>query len=131
MGIRQPPGNPYPPAPHVLDFAARVEQALRFVIDTVDAQGGEGIFIGYGRQAKRLMGKVCAILPAGYQGEITTLDTAGGSPSALARKARHETRLRVIRTGANVCKPTFEHPHQQALDALNRRPPQEDHPPTR
>jgi hypothetical protein len=81
----------------VLDHRARPEQVLRFVLEAVEAQGGEGIFIGYGRWPKRLMGKVVGMLPAGYVGQIVTLDTSTGLPSAVGRQDRREARLIVRR----------------------------------
>ena len=97
MRAWQPPSGPYPQTPHVVDSHARPEQLRRLVIQTVEAQGGEATFIGYGRWAKRLMGKVCQSLPADYRGQVITFDPASGSPAALGRKARRETRLYVRR----------------------------------
>ena len=98
MSAWQRPVNPYPPTPHLLDHQTSPERAVRLIISKVEAQGGEAVFIGYGRSARRLMDKVCRTLPAGYLGQTVTLDPASGSPAALGRRARREVRLHVRRT---------------------------------
>jgi len=119
------PSGPYPLTPHVIDHKARPEQVLRFVIDTVEAEGGEALFLCYGRWAKRLTGKVCALLPAEYRGEVITMDPRSESPTAAGRKVRKEARLHVRRIGGPDRQPRWEHPHQRALDSLNRPNPPE------
>ena len=97
MSAWQPPANPYPPTPHLLDHQTTPERAVRLVISKVEAQGGEAVFIGYGRSARRLMDKVCRTLPAGHLGQTVTFDPASGSQAAQGRKDRREVRLHVRR----------------------------------
>jgi hypothetical protein len=129
MSVRQGPSGPYPPTPHLLDHQTPPDKAVRLVISKVEAQGGEAIFIAYGRSAKRLMNQVCRTLPADYLGQTVTLDTSTGLPGALRRKALEEAHLHVRRIGGPDRQPRSEHPHQRALDSLNRpTPPEHDLP---
>ena len=125
MSTWQAPVNPYPPTPHLLDHQTPPDKAVRLVIAKVEEQGGEAIFIAYGRSAKRLMNEVCRILPAGYLGQTVTLDTSTGLPGALRREARKEVHLHVRRVGGPDRQPRSEHPHQRALDNLNQPTPPE------
>lgn len=94
----QPPTSPYRPGPHFIDHQARPEQVLRFVVDKVEAQGGEAVFITHGRTGKRLMGNAVSNLSAEYRVDIITLDTTKKSPNVVIRKRRKETRWEIRRT---------------------------------
>ena len=127
MSTWQGPANTYPLTPHVIDHKARPEQVLRFVIDTVEAEGGDALFLCYGRWAKRLTGKVCALLPADFQGQVITMDPRSESPTAAGRKVRKEARLHVSRVGGPDRQPRFEDPHQRTLGGPNLpSPPEQD-----
>jgi hypothetical protein len=129
MSVWQAPVNPYPPTPHLLDHQTPPDKAVRLVISKVEEQGGEAIFIAYGRSAKRLMNEVCRTLPADYLGQTVTLNTPTGLPGALRRRTLKEVHLRVRRVGGPDRRPRSEHPHQRALDSLNQpTPPEPDSP---
>jgi hypothetical protein len=125
MGTWQAPVNPYPPTPHLLDHQTPPDKAVRLVISKVEEQGGEAIFIAYGRSAGRLMDHVCRTLPAGYLGQNVILDPASETPAAQGRRARREVRLHVRRVGGPDRQPRSEDPHQRALDNLNQPTPPE------
>ena len=129
MSAWQIPSGPYRLTPHFISHRARPEQALRFILDTVEAEGGESLFIFYGRWAKRIAGKACASLPADHEGQIIMIDARSESPTAAGRKARKEARLHVRHVDGPDRQPRSEDPHQRALDSLNRPRPPEQEPP--
>jgi hypothetical protein len=129
VSVWQPPTGPYPPTPHLLDHQTPPDKAVRLVISKVEDQGGEAIFIAYGRSAKRLIGKVCALLPADYQGQTASLDASTCLPGALRRRALWEVHLHVRRVGGPDRQPRFDDPQQRALDSLNPPRTSEQEPP--
>ena len=61
--VIHPNPDPYPTEPTLLLRDASVTRALRQVLTVTEQQGGKALFVGMGRTAKRLMGKICEQLP--------------------------------------------------------------------
>jgi len=100
------------------------ESQLGGVCDIVDRYGRAG-FVAYRRSGRRLCYKLRDLLPPGYEALVEEPCPERGGPGALFRWHRYETRLWVSRIGGPDRQPRSEHPHQRALDSLNRpSPPQ-------
>lgn len=89
--------DPYPTEPTLLLRDASVTRALRRVLTVAEQQGGQALFVGMGRTAKRLMGKICQQLPDDYQGQVDGWDPKSDFPSTRYRIGREEWRLKVRR----------------------------------
>lgn len=101
---------------------------LRKVRNIVDRYG-RAQFVTYGLSGRRLCYKLRDLLPGAYQATVEEPCPERGGPGALYRWRRYETRLWVTRIGGPDRQPRSEHPHQRALDSLNRPNPPEQDPP--
>ncbi len=109
--------DPYPTEPTLLLRDASVTRALRQVLSVAEEQGGQAFFVGMGRTAKRLMGKICEQLPDDYQGQVVGWDPKSDFPSTRYRIGREERRLMVRRKDLPLSEPP-EFP----VSARRRRP---------
>jgi len=90
---------------------------------------GRAQFVTYGLSGRRLCYKLRDLLPSEYEALVEDPNPEGGGPGALSRWRRYEIRLWVSRVGGPDRQPRWEHPHQRALDSLNRpTPPEHDLP---
>ena len=113
------PSTPnYPFPPHKLDRQSSPANILRWVIHNVDEEGGEARFVGFGRNDRRLFGKVQAMLPTEYG---TTLFTYAENRPGVNRfrAARHEVVLVVRHRDA---------PWPPTRIATLSEPPESSHP---
>ena len=99
------PPDPDPAEPTLLLRDASENRALRHVLAVVEEQGGQAVFVGMDRSAKRLMGKICKRLPDKYQGEIVGRDPKSELPSVHYRVERREWRLTVRRKDLPLTEP--------------------------
>ena len=91
----QPSQPRYPVAPHKLDRRSRPEQVVKWIIQNIEADGGTSTFVGFGRWAKRLFGKVEAMLPPGYECLLVRYSSDSRLETTKHRLQRHEVRLQV------------------------------------
>jgi hypothetical protein len=95
---------------------------LRWVKRSVLEDGGHATFVGFGRIARRTLGKVQAMLPDGY--ETMLFDYRSDPESNPFRHSRHEVRLRVTHKDApwpvQAIHPIYSPPEDQSGNAPGR-----------
>ena len=117
MSWQANPQPEYPQNTHMLDHTSKKEHVLRWVQDNVARDGGRATFVGFGRSAPHMFGKVQAMLPDEYETMIRPFKDENNS----FRRDRHEVQLRVTHENApwppQAVHPIYsENPERQVGD---------------